>query len=181
MSHRIWEWGELTPEVVREWGYDDDYLLMEQDEDRLLYAVEFFPVLLELAGDDTCPKQEHAFDILCTFCREQVIRGGRAIAALRDAWTTLPQPASGRPRQWHDYVGRLLSYVNPMHAVDQTEARLIAADLLLGPVGEGRTGEIIEDLPTEPGWIRFTLHTTTQSEHIDICEATGQFSYIRHD
>jgi hypothetical protein len=58
MAKRIWEWADLTPEVVREWGYDEDLLLLEQDEDLLLYNIDFFPVLLELAGDDRCPKQE---------------------------------------------------------------------------------------------------------------------------
>src|SRR5262245_7591297 len=56
MSYRIWEWGELTQDVIRTWGYDEELFLLQQDEDLLLYEEEFIPVILELAGDDQCPK-----------------------------------------------------------------------------------------------------------------------------
>jgi hypothetical protein len=41
MAEQVWEWGELTPEVVRRWGYDDELILLSQDEDLLLYKVDF--------------------------------------------------------------------------------------------------------------------------------------------
>jgi hypothetical protein len=176
MAERIWEWGDLTPEVVREWGYDEDLMLLEQDEDLLLYDFEFFPVLLDLAGDDRCPKQEYAFYILCQFCREQVTRGGeRGTAALRATWSGIPEPTSGRPQEWHRYVGRLLAYTQPSGPVDKPTARRMAEELLLGIAG--RAGEVTESSPSRPGWWRFTLRTSV-TEHIDVCQATGAFSYV---
>jgi len=64
MEERIWESGELTPEIIRAWGYDAGLILLEQDEDLLLYDVQFIPALLELAGDDRCPKRDYVFRIL---------------------------------------------------------------------------------------------------------------------
>ena len=143
---RIWEWGEreLTPAVVgRAWGYDEELLLLDQDEDLLLYNFEFIPTLLELAGDDRCPKQDYAFCILCQFCREQVTRGGeRGATALRAAWSAIPEPTVGRPRAWHQFVGRLLGYTRPSGPVDEPSARRMAEELLLGIAGA--RGRIVE-------------------------------------
>ncbi len=176
MAERIWEWGELTPAVVRAWGYDEDLILLDQDEDLLLYDFEFIPVLLELAGDDPCPKQDYAFCILCQFCREQVTRGGeRGAAALRAAWSAVPEPAAGRPRAWHQFVGRLLGHTRPSGPVDEPSARRMAEELLLGIAG--RVGVVIEGPPLNPGWWRFTLRTSI-TEHVDVCEATGAFVYV---
>lgn len=175
MEEHIWEWGELTPDVVRAWGYDEHLLLMEQDEDLLLYKFEFFPVLLELAGDDRCPKQEYAFCILCSHSREQVTRGGeRGTTELRAAWSAIPEPAAGRPRQWHQFVGRLLAYTQPSGPVDQPTARRMAEELLLGIAG--RVGQLNESSPVRAGWWRFTLRTSV-TEHVDVCAATGAFTY----
>ena len=176
MTERILKWGELTPEVVRTWGYDEDLMLLEQDEDLLLYNFKFFPVLVELAGDDRCPKQEYAFCILCQFSREQLTRGGeRGTGALREAWSAIPEPTDGRPQEWYRYVGRLLGYNRPSGPVEKSTARLMAQELLLGIAG--RVGKITESSSAGPEWWRFTLRTSV-TEHIDVCMATGAFSYI---
>jgi hypothetical protein len=177
MAERVWVWGE-TPEVVRAWGYDETLILLEQDEDLLLYDMEFLPVLLELAGDDRCPKQDYAFFILCQFCREQITRGGeRGIAAVRAAWSTIPEPAGGCPAGWHRYVGRLLRYAQPSGPVDKQVANRMAEELLLGVAG--RVGKVVESNLGRPGWWRFTLRISG-TEHVDVCEATGAFLYARY-
>jgi hypothetical protein len=178
MEERILEWDRLTPEIVRTWGYDEDLLLSSQDEDLCLYNWEFVPVLLELAGDERCPKGTYAFWILCQFCREQVTRGGeRGTAALRAAWSTIPEPTGGYPLEWHQYARRLLGYTEPSGPVDKPTAQRIAQDLLIGAAG--RVGEVIEDTPALPGWWRFTLRTSF-TEHVDVCQKTGAFSYSYH-
>lgn len=175
MAERIWEWDELTPDVVRAWGYDEDLILLEQDEDLLLYGFDFFPILLELAGDDRRPKQEYAFCILCQSSREKVTRGGeRGTAALLAAWSAIPEPAGDRPQQWHQFVARLLRYTRPSGPVDKPVARRMAEELLLGIAG--RVGNVVEDAPVFVGWWRFTLRTSV-TEHVDVCGATGEFSY----
>lgn len=176
MAVRVWQWDQLTPEVVRGWGYDDELILLEQDEELLLYDVEFIPVFLELAADDRCAKRDNVFCILCQFCREQVTRGGeRGTAAIRAVWSVIAEPAGGRPREWHQYVGRLLAYTQPSGPVDKNAARRMAEELLLGIAG--RVGEVTESNSDRQGWWRFTLRTSV-TEHVDVCEATGAFSYI---
>jgi hypothetical protein len=175
MAHRVWEWSELTPAVVRAWGYDNELILLEQDEDLLLYDVEFIPVLLEMAGDEHCPKQDYAFCILCQFSREQVTRGGkRGTAAIQAAWSDIPEPAGGRPREWYKYVSRLLAYTHPAGPLDKAAARRMAEELLIGIAG--RVGEITDSDPAKPGWWRFTLRTSV-TEHVDVCKASGEFAY----
>jgi hypothetical protein len=175
MAERIWDSSELTPAVVRAWGYDEELLLLDQDEDLLLYDVKFIPVLLELAGDERCPKRDYAFCILCQFCRKQITRGGeRGAAALKAAWSAVGQPAGGLPLEWHEYVGRMLGYTKPSGPVDKIAARRMADDLLLGIAG--RRGKLEESDSANPASWRFTLRTSV-IEHVGICEATGQFSY----
>ena len=112
MSERIFEWDDITPEVVKEWGYDEDLILMEQDEDLLLYDFELIPTLLELAGDKACPKGDYAFYILCQFSREQVTRGASrgGPETLKKVIEDLPLQPEGMPREWQVYIERLLSY-----------------------------------------------------------------------
>ncbi len=111
MSERILEWDDMTHEVVKEWAYDEDLILMEQDEDLLLYDFELIPTLLELAGDKECPKGDYAFYILCQFSREQVTRGASrgGPEALKKIVESLPLQPEGMPKQWQEYAERLLS------------------------------------------------------------------------
>jgi hypothetical protein len=174
---RVWEWGELTPDVVRAWGYDEDLLLLEQDEDCLLSEFGFFPVLLELAADDNCPKQEYVFFILCQYCRLVVTAGGEPVkTGLRAIWSAIPEPSYGYPQEWHQFVGRLLNYLQPSGPVDKRMAHRMAEELLLGIAG--RMGTVVDDISGLPGWWRFTLRTSI-TEHIDVCSDTGAFSYLR--
>jgi hypothetical protein len=175
MPYRVTDNFDPTPDDVRKWGYGDDLVFMEQDEDLLLYNTFYFPVLLELAGDEACPKGGYAFSILCQFSREQVTRGGaKGAAYLRAAWQALPPPTGRLPVEWHQYVGRLLAYTEPTGPVDHNTARRMAEELLLG---EERIGNLTEGPAPLAGW-RFTLRTSI-TEHIDVCEATGAFSYLR--
>jgi hypothetical protein len=177
MAKRVWEWSELTPEVVRAWGYDDELILLEQDEDLLLYDVDFIPVLLDLATDDRCPKQDCAFRILCQFCREKITRGGEAGAdVIRAARSAIKESARGRPQEWYKYVGRLLAYTIPSGPLDEAAARGMAEELLLGIAG--RVGDVTESDSVRPGWWRFTLRTSV-TEHIDVCQSSGEFVYHR--
>src|SRR5262249_53449624 len=129
----------------------------------------------ELAAAEHCPKQKSAFYILCQFSREQVTRGGeRGTAALRAVWSAIPEPTKGRPQEWHRYAGRLLGYTQPSGPVDKATAHRMAEELLLGIAGRG--GKVVEGAPDRAGWWRFTLRTSV-TEHVDVCEATGAFSY----
>jgi len=55
---------EVSPENIRIWAYDDELYFLEQDEDLMLHKPEFIPTLIELAGQERCPKQEYIKAIL---------------------------------------------------------------------------------------------------------------------
>lgn len=59
MSEYLYD-GPLTEEALLKWGYDEDMLLLEQDEDLVIgSAHEFYPVLAKLALDPACPKADY--------------------------------------------------------------------------------------------------------------------------
>lgn len=175
MGRRIWDGDDLTPEVVREWGYDEGLLLMEQDEEVLLHDIAYVPVLLELAGDDGCPKQEYVFYILCDFIRGLALaRSAAGVDMLEKAYSYVSEPVVGLVRQWHEYVGRLLSYARPSGRVDRVKAVRMAADLLRG--AGNRIGAVVESKADTSGWRRFTLRTGVV-EHLEVCAATGEYRY----
>lgn len=176
MTERIYEWEDITPEIVKIWGYDEDMILMEQDEDLLLYDFELVPALLELSSDNECPKREYAHFILCQFCREQVTRGSeREVAMLKECISKLPKQPSGLPELWLQYVNRLIDYTENPKPVSKELANEIAHDLLIGIAG--RVGSVAEEKSPVPGCWRFTLKTSV-IEHIDICIDTGKYKYV---
>jgi len=64
MTERIHE-GPIDEAAVMAWGYDEDLLFDEQDEDIVLGAHgEVFPALARLAQDSACPKADYALGII---------------------------------------------------------------------------------------------------------------------
>ena len=172
---RVIEWDDITPDLVREWAYDEEMLLLEQDEDLLLYDWELLPTMLKLIADHTCPKRKWVYFALCQFTRESVTRGGDAGAAsLSNALSSVEPPAEGWLAEWYSYARRILGYAQPTGPIDAETAAQIANDLLLGVAG--RVGNITHGKDPSPGWLRFSLETSV-TEHVDICPATGEYRY----
>lgn len=57
----------LSDADLREWAYNDDIELIEQDEDLLLHDIKYMPVLLECVRDQSCPKSDYIFGIIAYF------------------------------------------------------------------------------------------------------------------
>jgi len=58
---------DLSASDLREWAYNEDVELMDQDEDLLLHDINYVPVLLECARDIECPKAGDIISILSYF------------------------------------------------------------------------------------------------------------------
>jgi len=56
--------GEITPELLHEWAYDDNAVFMSQDEDLLLHDIQLIPKIIQLIADLNCPKREYLFGII---------------------------------------------------------------------------------------------------------------------
>jgi hypothetical protein len=177
VSEKIFEWDDITPEVLKEWAYDEDLIFMEQDEDLLLYDFELVPTLLELAGDKECPKGNYVFCILCQFSREQVTRGAShgGPEALKKVVESLLLQPEGMPKQWQEYTARLLSYFYAPKKDSKNEAHEKAHDLLIGVAG--RVGDVLETNSTTSDVWRFTLKTSI-TEYIEVNVQTGAFKYF---
>ncbi|WP_323000696.1 hypothetical protein [Denitromonas sp.] len=58
---------DLSDADLREWAYDEEIELMEQDEDLLLHDIKYMPVLLECIRDARSPKSDYIFNIVAYF------------------------------------------------------------------------------------------------------------------
>ncbi|NES96682.1 MAG: hypothetical protein F6K32_15880 [Desertifilum sp. SIO1I2] len=175
MSERITNNYNPTPDDIREWGYDEDLYFMEQDEDLLLYGLGYVPVLLELAQDPACPKQDYALWILGQFARESALyRRSEQLEGLQKV-VVLLQTSQPSVQDWRNYVDRLLAYQAPPFAVNEQKAWIMAQDLL---VGIGRVGQInrVTEQPSDV-WC-FSLITSIH-EQLSITKRTGVYTYQR--
>ncbi len=142
--------------------------------------MEFFPVLLELAGDGAAARSgimpsAHSLPVL-----PETGHSWRRTRNCDDSGGVVGQFLNPQVvARWngkHKYArtpARL--HLQPAGPLDRPAARRMAEELLLGAAG--RMGEVTESNPARPGWWRFTLRTSV-TEHIDVCEATGEFSYV---
>ncbi|WP_298867379.1 hypothetical protein [uncultured Gimesia sp.] len=53
-----------SPEVIHRWAYDENLLLIDQDEDLILGNAEYVPMLLQLAREPDCPKNDYCLSIV---------------------------------------------------------------------------------------------------------------------
>lgn len=76
----------LSDSDLREWAYNDDIELLEQDEDLLLHDVKYIPVLLECVRDQDCPKSDYIFSIIAYFGQLRLLHrlSGEAITLCRE-------------------------------------------------------------------------------------------------
>jgi len=56
--------GEIDDRAIHDWGYDEDLLFIDQDEDLLLGSPGYFPALSKLVKDSACPKSDYALSII---------------------------------------------------------------------------------------------------------------------
>lgn len=176
MSERISDNVNPTADDVRQWGYDEDLYLMEQDEDLLLYGTSYAPVLLELAEDDGCPKQYYALCILSQFTRESALSGNRSnLRHLQSIAKERSEIRDAGVAEWRKYVNRLVEYDNQPCEVNEEKAKQMAQDLLLGV---GRVGQVEARRGEKVGEWHFAL-VTSITEHLHIDKGTGAYRYYR--
>lgn len=73
-TEKIWE-GPIDVGALKAWAYDDNLILMEQDEDLLLHDPDFVEPLIALAEDDDCLKGPYILSVLGYYFDDIVNRG----------------------------------------------------------------------------------------------------------
>lgn len=177
MSIRVTNNCNPTGDEIREWGYDVDLYLIEQDEDLILIGLDYVPVLLNLAEDPECPKQSYALSILEDFSRQAALyHKSNDLLGLKQILTSL-QTTERSIEKWQSYSHRLLNYQETPFAVDETRAWTMAQDLL----GLSRAIEI--EMATD--WVQqsdtwyFSL-IARQRECLSIDKQAGSYVYSRY-
>jgi hypothetical protein len=123
----------ITPEDVREWGYDENMYFMEQDEDLLLYSPYYYPVLIELCLDEKCPKSNFAYSILVESSRGIVLgKNWHYIEKLKQVIATKNSDWGKPLLDWVNYITRLLGYLQIPFVVSHSKALSMGRDLLVG-------------------------------------------------
>jgi hypothetical protein len=140
-----------TPDQVRAWGYREDHLFMEQDEDILLYDPIYASTLMDLMADKGCPKQEYVASILHNYATLLLSRrdltDAHALAALSTApaQSDAPLVASWRNR----FLPLYDRLIHPRRFLDNEEMGQVAWELLVGPYGDLATFERVSDSTPE--------------------------------
>jgi hypothetical protein len=107
---------EVNPsdDLLRRWAFDENLLLMDQDEDVILACDEHIPVLCELIADPACPKGDYIGHIISIWARDEALMElgwGRKLqpgrfAAARDVMRRLAV-TSAAATELFDYLSRL--------------------------------------------------------------------------
>jgi hypothetical protein len=129
-----WDWnaGRPTPEDVKKWGYDEELLFLQQDEDLVLHESEFITVLIELSADESCPKKEFCLSILYYYI--QILFCHRNIGELEECYQNMMKykgQLTSHLDRWQKDFFILKRILNDPHPVSSEEADKIAT-LLCG-------------------------------------------------
>jgi hypothetical protein len=122
----------LSDAELREWAYDENVELMEQDEDLLLHDIKYMPQLLECLRDAGCPKAEDIFNIVSYFGQLRLLHKIIEEAGTLSAAISLQQQLTGGERlaELRHLVSAHRQLVAPQ-ALSVQEADHLAYDLLI--------------------------------------------------
>jgi len=67
---------------VKEWAYDNDLCFTEQDEDLILHSTGYVSILMELASDKDCPKNDYCLSILTHY--SQILLANRMLKEIKE-------------------------------------------------------------------------------------------------
>ena len=167
-----------TEATLRRWAFDENLFLSDQHEGDVLHREEYFPVLLELADDKSCPKAGYILSCLDLYLMFLVLRGSQDVHVpiVRKGAELAGNAKSAHVREWGQLQQRRLRYREGIGAVSREQALAMAQDLLNGIcrqadislIGErGDTWEIELSVPP----------THRHKERLSISKSTGRFSF----
>jgi hypothetical protein len=172
------EKGYLTLEDIRLWAYDENLILMNQGEDVLLCDLEYVPLLLELMADESCPKRQDIFNVLCQLSRVCYL------FPQQDGWLALEQnldlakdTQKAYVSEWANYMCLLQSYLAGTFFVDKKLALTMGQHIINGP---GRIAPVRLTKRSMPEWWELSA-TTSFQEYLYINKKTGHFRHERSD
>lgn len=175
VAMRILDVVNPSSDLLREWGYDDDCHLIEQDEDLLLHDTSYLPILLEFGADPACPKQDYAVAIAYYYSQLRVLQKDRAQAdAISQMAAASPFIRAPLVAAWlADFQWIYDRLVHP-RALTNDEAERLAWGLLVGTYcqrGLERTHRRVD------GYDEFFCFTTSFRAYLYINTRSGDWHY----
>jgi hypothetical protein len=171
--------GDPSCEVVRRWGYDENLHFIEQDEDLVLHDAKYVPVLIELAADANCPKNDYTLSILSYFSQLTVLFK-LADTANEIAAHIAASPHRSEPRldKWIEYFRSIYDrLLHPCSMMD-SDMESFAKQLLNGQYAHRRferTGRVVD------GFHEFTCYTDSYRGYVYIDPNTGRWQQSRYN
>ena len=167
--------GEITNEVIRKWAYDENMLLLEQDEDLVAGDREFFPALFEAAEDPECPKGGYAISIMDFYLMFQILKGDdSSIPIVEEAIEYCEKSNDKEIKAWKAILEKRILYKKGIGEVDKATALEMGQILLNGicrssdiSIADETCDEWVVELSVPP----FHRH----KERIYIDKTTGKF------
>jgi hypothetical protein len=122
-----------TIEEVRDWGYNQNVVFIDQDEDLILHQAQYVHVLMELASDVDCPKNNYCLDILQHFT--QINLASRNTSIIFETEISISQyrgNLSHEVEKWKGMFFYLLDLIRNPQQIDEQVAEGIAHYLTVG-------------------------------------------------
>jgi hypothetical protein len=163
---KILDNADPTIQEVKEWGYDEQTSFIEQDEDLILHAIKYITVLIELASDSNCPKNDYCLSILTHFSQQKLVRRessdvGKIEKQIEEYHKQLPP----KVEKWKSDFLYLSNFIKKPQTITEPIADKIAFNLTVGDycIGDFKKLGIIE-----PGVIEYLASTISYKEYFYI-------------
>ena len=169
---------EFTPEQIRQWGYDENLYLMEQDEDLLLHDTDYVPVLLELAADAECPKNDYSVSILGYYAQNLFLfRHREKLDAIANALADVDR-SNKRIREFSSYFDWLYEHLSNPHSLQPDEMENLARNLLVG-IATTRDFKCTNNILS--GYTEYMCYTQSYHGYVYIHPQTCDWIQSRHN
>ena len=171
--------GDLDAQTLRRWAYDENLLLMEQDEDLILGCRDFLPILIPFADDVDCPKANYILSSLDFYLMFVVLQGvSTQVEAVYDAISLSKNPRTQELAAWAALQQSRLSYLNGIGETNRAMALRMGGDLLNGIC---RKGEISISFENNTTWeVQLSVPPFYRhKEWLNIDKSSGKFKFNR--
>ena len=168
---------EPSVELVREWGYSEDMCFIEQDEDLALHDARYVSILLELAADDSCPKNDYALSILTYFSQLALLSRRTETVELISRTAAASVKSNPKIEDWKRYFQQVRERLINPKPLDASEIEMLAKQLLVG-IATTRdfktTGHVVD------GYAEFMCYTESYAGYVYIHPETGIWRRSNH-
>ena len=168
---------DITNEVILKWAYDEEMLLLEQDEDLVVGHREYFPALFKAAEDPECPKGDYIISIIDFYLMFEILKGDdSSISIVEEALEFCKKSNEKKIQDLKMVLEQRKIYKKGIGNVDKCTALEMGKNLLNGicrscdiSIADESKEEWVVELSVPP------LHR--HKERIYINRSTGKFKF----